>query len=304
MPAPLPPVPAHARLATLAAGCFWGVEDAYLHLPGVLAVTSGYTNGTVPEPTYRQVCTGDTGHAEAVRIVFDPGMVSYDALLELFWNIHDPTQVDRQGPDVGSQYRSGIFTHDGDQERAARASLAAAQPYFPRPIATRIEPAGTFWAAEDYHQRYFETNGQGGCHPRRRGWPVVTARLERSDAEWARILPADRFRILRQGGTEAPFCSVYQEAKQHGAGVYRCAGCGLELFESTGKFESGTGWPSFHSALRGRVEEFPDRSHDMERVEIRCFRCGGHLGHVFDDGPRPTGRRFCVNGLSLEFVPA
>lgn len=297
----LPAVPPHTRLATVAAGCFWGVEDAFLHLPGVLAVTSGYTNGAMEHPTYRHVCTGTTGHAEAVRIVFDPTVVSYTAILDMFWNIHDPTQVDRQGPDEGSQYRTAIFTHAPEQATLATASKAAAQPYFPRPIATVIEPAATFWSAEDYHQHYFERNGTSGCHPRRRGWPVVTERIGRSEAEWARILPPDRFRILRQGGTEAPFCSIYQEAKSHGAGVYRCAGCALELFESTAKFESGTGWPSFHSALRGRVVEVVDHSHGMVRTEIRCFRCAGHLGHVFDDGPRPTGKRYCVNGLSLDF---
>jgi peptide-methionine (S)-S-oxide reductase len=149
--------------ATFAAGCFWGVEAAFRQLPGVIDAVSGYTGGTVANPTYHQVCSDNTGHAEAVEVTFDPARISYDALLDTFWKIHDPTQVNRQGPDVGSQYRSAIFTHSAEQAAAAKSSLQAEGARLGRPIATKIETAPTFYRAEDYHQRYFERHG-AACH--------------------------------------------------------------------------------------------------------------------------------------------
>jgi len=150
--------------ATFAAGCFWGVEDTFRQVPGVLDVTVGYTGGSTEHPTYEQVCSHRTGHAEAVLVAFDPAKVSYDELLDVFWPMHDPTTLNRQGPDVGSQYRSAIFVHDEAQEKAAHASREHAQPRFRRPIVTEITPASTFWPAEEYHQRYFAKHGIAGCH--------------------------------------------------------------------------------------------------------------------------------------------
>lgn len=149
--------------ATFAAGCFWHVEDAFRRLPGVVDVVCGYTGGSVPHPTYRQVCSDRTGHAEAVEVTYDPEVISYEQLLEHFWSIHDPTTLNRQGPDVGTQYRSAIFVHDAEQEAAAVASRQRAQLRFPRPIVTEIVPATTFWRAEEYHQRYFEKHGLRHC---------------------------------------------------------------------------------------------------------------------------------------------
>ena len=146
--------------ATFAAGCFWGVEAAFRAADGVLDTAVGYTGGTLARPSYEEVCTGATGHAEAVEVRFDPSRLTYEALLDLFWTIHDPTTRDRQGPDVGTQYRSAIFTHSPEQERAARASLERAREGRRRPIVTRIEPAGPFWRAEEYHQRYLERRGR------------------------------------------------------------------------------------------------------------------------------------------------
>lgn len=151
--------------ATFAAGCFWGVEEAFRQVPGVVDTAVGFMGGTTETPSYREVCTGRTGHAEVVDIVFDPAKVSYDALLDVFWGCHDPTTKDRQGPDVGSQYRSAIFFHTPAQEAAARASkerLGAAGRYR-RPIVTEIVPAGPFWRAEEYHQRYLEKRGEAAC---------------------------------------------------------------------------------------------------------------------------------------------
>ena len=152
--------------ATFAAGCFWGVESAFREVPGVINATVGYTGGTKENPSYREVCTGRTGHAEGVLVEYDPARVSYDDLLNVFFENHDPTQKDRQGPDVGTQYRSAIFTHSPEQEQEAQAAVAklAESGRFRRGIATQIAPAATFWNAEEYHQRYFEKHGIAACH--------------------------------------------------------------------------------------------------------------------------------------------
>ena len=153
------------ELATFAAGCFWGVESSFRRLPGVVDVVVGYIGGTTESPTYEQVCSGRTGHAEAVQITFDPSQISYGQLVDAFWKVHDPTTLNRQGPDHGTQYRSAIFTHSEVQSMEAKASMEAAQTQFRDPIVTQVEPAADFWPAEDYHQRYFEKKGiEGGCH--------------------------------------------------------------------------------------------------------------------------------------------
>lgn len=152
------------QTATFAAGCFWGVEAAFRQVPGVIDVVSGYTGGSVDNPTYRQVCGHATGHAEAVEVAFDPQRVDYEKLLSVFWQLHDPTQLNRQGPDVGDQYRSAIFTHGEEQEREAIASREREQRNYARPIVTQILPAPRFWPAEEYHQHYFEKNGGAACH--------------------------------------------------------------------------------------------------------------------------------------------
>jgi peptide-methionine (S)-S-oxide reductase len=148
--------------ATFAAGCFWGIESAFRAVPGVLSATSGYIGGHTDNPTYQQVCTGRTGHAEAVEVEFDPAKTSFALLLQKFFSIHDPTQVDRQGPDIGSQYRTAVFTHSPEQAEEAKAAKAQLDRsgIFRKPIATEIVPAGTFWRAEEYHQRYDEKHGR------------------------------------------------------------------------------------------------------------------------------------------------
>jgi len=150
--------------ATFGAGCFWGVEHFFAEVPGVIDAVSGYEGGQGDNPSYRQVCTGMTNHAEVVEVTFDPAKVSYAKLVDLFFKMHDPTTMNRQGPDVGTQYRSAIFVHSPEQERVAREELEKARPRFSRPIVTQIEPAQTFWKAEDYHQDYVEKNQGHSCH--------------------------------------------------------------------------------------------------------------------------------------------
>ncbi len=154
------------EVATFGAGCFWGVEAAFGRVPGVLETAVGYSNGKTENPTYKDVCTDTTGHAEVVQVTFDPEKLSYRQLLDVFWKLHDPTQVNRQGPDFGKQYRSAIFTHSPEQEATAKKSKATldASQKFSKPVATEITPAGTFWRAEDYHQKYLEKRGVQSCH--------------------------------------------------------------------------------------------------------------------------------------------
>jgi len=149
--------------ALFGAGCFWGVEDFFRQVPGVQDAVSGYAGGASERPSYRQVCSGTTGHAEVVEVTFDPSLVSYATLVDLFFQMHNPTTRNRQGPDVGTQYRSAIFTHGSDQARVAAECRDAAQARIPAPIVTQIEPAQPFWPAEEHHQRYFEKHG-GSCH--------------------------------------------------------------------------------------------------------------------------------------------
>jgi peptide-methionine (S)-S-oxide reductase len=154
------------EIATFGAGCFWGVEASFRKVPGVTDALVGYEGGHTDNPTYKDVCTDTTGHAEVVQVTFDPAQVSYEQLLDVFWKIHDPTQVNRQGPDYGKQYRTSIFFHSKEQEETARKSKEKlnASGKLRQPVATEIVPAGTFWKAEDYHQRYLEKRGASACH--------------------------------------------------------------------------------------------------------------------------------------------
>jgi peptide-methionine (S)-S-oxide reductase len=154
------------EIATFGAGCFWGIEAAFRKVPGVVDAAVGYSGGHTQNPTYRDVCTDTTGHAEVVQVTFDPVKVSYEQLLDVFWAVHDPTQMNRQGPDYGKQYRTAIFFHTAEQEAAAKKSKQVLEDSgkLRRPIATEITPAGTFWRAEEYHQRYLEKRGAGSCH--------------------------------------------------------------------------------------------------------------------------------------------
>ncbi len=289
--------------AIFAAGCFWGVQAAFDAVPGVWSTRVGYTGGSAVNPSYEQVCRGNTGHAEAVEIAYDPEQVSYDELLDVFFSIHNPTTRDRQGPDIGHQYRSAVFYLNAGQKEAAVAKILELNRSgkFPTPIVTEIVPAKTFYPAEDYHQDYLKKQGLKTCGSNDMRMEEEEEEETDNEQEWKRKLTPLQYDVLRRKGTERPFTGRYYRFDEDG--TYSCAACGNPIFMSQDKFDSGCGWPSFDKAIPGHVKFTPDFSHGMERIEVTCARCGSHLGHVFEDGPTETGDRFCINSAAMDFTP-
>jgi peptide-methionine (S)-S-oxide reductase len=317
------PFPDGIETAIFAMGCFWGAERIFWRLPGVFATAVGYSGGFTPNPTYEETCTGLTGHTEAVLVAFDPEQISYRQLLEAFFNEHDATQVDGQGNDHGTQYRSAVYTTSPDQQAEAEhafevygAALAAAGR---RPIATELAPAGAFYYAEEYHQQYLHKVPNGYCGLQGNGVtcqlpaPIASEDtvtddpklkpLAATEDEWRQRLGPEEFEVLRKAGTERAFTGAYTDVED--PGLYRCNACGNPLYRSDAKYHSGSGWPSFTEAVSpDAVELLQDASHGMVRTEVRCARCHSHLGHVFPDGPPDRGGlRYCMNSVALELDP-
>jgi len=309
--------------ATFAGGCFWCLEPPFREVEGVLEVMPGYTGGRTADPTYEEVCSGRTGHFEAVRVTYDPDRVSYDRLLEIFWRQIDPTDPGGQFADRGSQYRTAVFYHNPEQqERAERSkSELAAAGVFEKPIATEILPAGEFFPAEEHHRQYYQKcpvryelykRGSGREAYLEKKWgnapaPPPAAADESSyrkppDEELKKNLTPLQYRVTQEDGTEPPFRNEYWDNKREG--IYVDIVSGEPLFSSADKFDSGTGWPSFSRPLvPENIVEREDRSFFSVRTEVRSRLADSHLGHVFPDGPPPTGLRYCLNSAALRFIP-
>ena len=311
------------QTATFAGGCFWCTESDFEKVKGVTEVISGYTGGHKENPGYKEVSAGTTGHVEAIQVIYDPVQVTYKELLQVLWHHIDPTDSGGQFVDRGAQYRSAVFYQNEDQKKQAEESKAelAKSGRFKKPVVTEIIPFTKFYRAEDYHQDYYKKNSlrynfyrlnSGRDRFLKKTWadsgennsgPPETLKYARPGAEALRQkLTPLQYKVTQEEGTEPAFHNEYWENKRHG--IYVDIVSGEPLFSSFDKYDSGTGWPSFTKPLvPENIVEKIDKGLFTTRTEVRSKNGDSHLGHLFPDGPKPAGLRYCLNSASLRFIP-
>lgn len=294
----------------LAGGCFWGVQAYLDRIPGVVETTAGYANGLTENPTYDDVCHNDSGHAEVIEIKYDTGKLELATLLRQFFKIIDPTSVNRQGNDIGTQYRTGIYYIDPGDVRIAEEVMQEVQQKYGEPLAVELLPLEHYFLAEEYHQKYLVKNPTGYCHINFDSLADLE-KSNRSERRYQKPLEGElrerltqiQYDVTQHDATEPPFSGKFW--RHHERGLYVDVVTGEPLFLSSDKFDSNCGWPSFSKPIsRGTLSEKRDLSHGMIRTEVRSKAGDSHLGHVFDDGPIELGGlRYCINSAALRFIP-
>ena len=298
------------RTIYLAGGCFWGTEKYLSGLEGVVTTEVGYANGRTENPSYEDVCYKNTGHAETVKAEYDASILPLKDLLKLFYEVIDPVSINRQGNDVGTQYRTGIYYIDETDLPIIKESLKDLKREYPVPLAIEVEPLSNYYPAEEYHQKYLDKNPGGYCHigaeefAKAKAMQAVQKPYQvKSKEELKTTLTPLQYEVTQNSATEAPFQNEYYNNFKEG--IYVDITTGEPLFVSTDKFESGCGWPSFSKPINpDLVKELKDSTYGMQRIEVRSKTGDAHLGHVFPDGPSELGGlRYCINSASLKFIP-
>ncbi len=308
----------------LAGGCFWGVEKYFQYIDGVLFTDVGYVNSKTANPTYKDVTSGTSDASEGVRIIYDPKVVSLDFILSMYVKVIDPTSLNKQGNDVGRQYRTGIYYDSDSEKKIAEKFIKKISKDYKEPIAIEVMPVNNYYEAEDYHQDYLDKNPNGYCHIGKAEFEDAKEAKDNisskigddevsSEASKEYIVPSDeelkskltklQYDVTQNNKTEQPFKNEYWDNKEEG--IYVDVTSGEPLFLSKDKFDSSSGWPSFSKPIdKDLITGSVDKSFGMERTEVKSSGSNSHLGHLFDDGPKDSGgMRYCINSASLRFIP-